>query len=170
MLFVLDLGPITEQSRDVRKKTIELLATAGYVGRIPWAPGTFGSFIGVFIAAALSYTNTWIYFATTLVITGLAIWVAGQYEQVTGRHDPKEVVIDEVAGYLVTVFLITPTPQNLLIGFLVFRVLDILKPFPISWVDKKVPGGFGTVADDLAAGLIGLLFMHLVVARFSFYF
>lgn len=160
----------TEQSRVVRRQTVEFIATAGYVGRIPWAPGTFGTVIGLLLAYILSYTNLVVYFAVVILGIGLAAWTAGQYERVTGRHDPKEVVIDEVVGYLVCVFLVPPTWPNLLIAFAVFRVLDILKPWPISWVDRKVPGGIGTVADDLAAGLVGLLFMHFVVAQLSFYF
>lgn len=154
----------------MKKHSVTLISTVGYVGRIPWAPGTFGSVIGLILAFALSYFSLITYFAVTLVLLVLGVWAAGQYEAITGRHDPKEVVIDEVVGYLVCVFMVPPTWADLLIGFLVFRFLDILKPWPISWIDRKVPGGMGTVADDLAAGLIGLLFMHFVVARYSFYF
>lgn len=154
----------------MRKQIVEFIATCGYVGRIPWAPGTFGTVIGVLLAYLLSYTNSIVYLVVVVLGIGLAIWASGQYEKVTGRHDPKEVVIDEVVGYLVCVFLVPPTWPDLLIGFAVFRVLDILKPWPISWVDQKVPGGIGTVADDLAAGLVGLIFMHFVIARLSFYF
>lgn len=164
------MGHDTEQSRVVRKQTVEFIATAGYIGRIPWAPGTFGSLLGVLIAYLLSYTNVIVYFVVVIVVLGLAVWTSGLYEKVTGRHDPKEVVIDEVLGYLVCVFMVPPTWPDLLIGFAVFRFLDILKPWPISWIDRKVPGGVGTVADDLAAGLIGLVFMHFVIARMSFYF
>ncbi len=154
----------------MRKQTVEFIATAGYVGRIPWAPGTFGTVVGVLLAYLLSYASTLTYSIVLLLGIGLAVWVSGLYEKVTGRHDPKEVVIDEVVGYLVCVFMVPPTWPDLLIGFAVFRFLDILKPWPISWVDRKVPGGIGTVADDLVAGLIGLVFMHFVVAQLSFYF
>ena len=169
-VFLLDLRLNTEQSRGVKKKSIELIATVGFIGRIPWAPGTFGSVIGVFFAIGLSYANWFVYIGALFAIIALGIWSAGAYEKATGRHDPKEVVIDEVAGYLLTVLWVPPTVQNLFIGFLLFRLFDIWKPFPISWIDKKVPGGFGTIADDLAAGFAGFLLMHLLVSRLSFYF
>lgn len=152
------------------KSFAKAIATAGYVGLIPWAPGTFGTVVGVLIAWILSYFGLIAFSVTFALITLIGIWAAEVYEKSSHKHDPKEIVIDEVAGYLLTLFFVPLTWQNLLIAFLIFRFFDILKPWPISVIDREVKGGFGTVLDDLFAGIFGLIIMHLVIARLSFFF
>jgi phosphatidylglycerophosphatase A len=104
-----------------------------------------------------------IYMVATLAISILAIFAAEKYERQSDRHDSKEIVIDEMAGMLVTMTWLPITWQAFAVGFLVFRFLDIVKPFPISFFDKKVPGGFGVVVDDLVAGIIGNILLQLVL-------
>jgi phosphatidylglycerophosphatase A len=94
-----------------------------------------------------------------LAFTGAAVWGAGVTEQVLGRTDPGEVVSDEVAGFMVTMYLLPFTWPYLAGGFIVFRLLDIFKPFPIRRLER-IPGGTGVILDDLAAGLLANLILR----------
>jgi phosphatidylglycerophosphatase A len=95
-----------------------------------------------------------------LAVIGIGIWAAGHADGAWGTHDSGRIVIDEVAGYLVTVALVDRAHwAALAVGFVVFRALDILKPPPIRWLDQNLPGGFGVVIDDVAAGVLGLVIL-----------
>jgi phosphatidylglycerophosphatase A len=139
------------------------IATLFGVGRIPKAPGTWGSLATLPLCLLLMKLGFFVYMAATLGLTILAIAAAEHYERQSDKHDSKEIVIDEMAGMLVTMTWLPMTWQSFVIGFLVFRFLDILKPFPISYFDKKVPGGFGVVADDLVAGILGNILLQLML-------
>lgn len=139
------------------------IATLFGVGRIPKAPGTWGSLATLPLCYLLLKNGPFIYMSTTLGLIFLAIVAADAYERTSTKHDSKEIVVDELVGMLVTMTWLPLTWQSFLLGFLVFRFFDILKPFPISYFDKKVPGGFGVVADDLVAGLIGNIILQLVL-------
>lgn len=139
------------------------MATLFGVGRIPKAPGTWGSLVTLPLCFVLLKLGPFIYMAVTLGLIILAIVAAEHYERQSEKHDSKEIVIDELAGMLVTMTWLPLTWQSFVIGFLVFRFFDIVKPFPISYFDKKVPGGFGVVADDLVAGLLGNILLQLVL-------
>lgn len=101
----------------------------------------------------------------TLVFAAGSILVAQKFEDDFGggRHDLPEFVMDEVAGFLVTMALVPFTWSFLLAGFVLFRLLDALKPFPISWFDRKVPGGVGVVADDLVAGIVANILLQVAL-------
>ena len=101
----------------------------------------------------------------TLLFTLFAIFVAHLYELQTGRHDDKEVVIDEVAGFLVTMTWVPFTWPYVVVGFLVFRLFDIWKPYPISYVDQRVGGGIGCVGDDLLAGILANIVLQFLFQR-----
>ena len=103
--------------------------------------------------------------ALTLAIVALAILIADIYEKEHGDHDRQEIVIDEIAGFLVTMALIPFDWRWMILGFVLFRILDILKPFPISYLDQKVKGGLGVVVDDVAAGMIANIILQIL---FSF--
>ncbi len=98
-----------------------------------------------------------------LILTGVAIVIAQQAKKLIGGKDPSSIVIDEIAGMTVTLLGISLTPFSLVLGFLVFRALDILKPFPIRFLDREVPGGAGIVLDDVMAGVYGNLFIRIVL-------
>ena len=97
----------------------------------------------------------------TLVVCVFAVWVAGRAEALYGSHDVQHIVIDEVAGLLVTVIGVPWRWPQILAAFVVFRVLDSWKPPPIRWFDKHVEGGFGVVIDDIVAGVVGCAMLHL---------
>jgi phosphatidylglycerophosphatase A len=144
---------------------VSLVVTWFGCGRAPKAPGTFGTLGAIPVVWAFSQMGDYGYLGATMVLTVFAMVLAGMHEAMTGVHDAPEVVIDEVAGFLVTMALVPWSWPNVLLGFAIFRLLDIVKPFPISWVDKKIPGGVGAVADDLVAGILGNIIFQLLLQK-----
>ncbi len=140
---------------------VALIATFFYAGHSPVMPGTAGSLAALPLAYGLMAYGRLAMAAAIVVVTGLGTWAADRYCQATGRHDNQRIVIDEVAGVLVTLSLVPRTLGNLILGFLLFRLFDIWKPGPVRILDRRVKGGFGVMADDLAAGMLaaGLLWL-----------
>lgn len=129
------------------------LATWFGVGLARPAPGTWGSIaalpfgIMIFLAGGQTALLT----ATALVF-GVGYWAAREFETMTGEHDASEIVIDEVAGMWLTLAVSTMSTASVGLALLLFRVFDILKPWPVSWCDKKEHGTLGVMLDDIAAG------------------
>lgn len=139
------------------------IATAGGAGYSPIAPGTCGTLVAVPVAWACRETDTCWFIALVLMVSCFGAMAAARADRSWGTHDSQRIVIDEVAGYLLTVaFVDRGSPWTLAIGVVVFRVLDILKPPPIRWIDERVPGGVGVMLDDLVAGALGAVIMLLV--------
>ena len=136
------------------------LATFGYVGKIPFAPGTFGSAAGIVACFFLWKMGGLFVFSAVAMLIGIAVWSADRMERVLSTKDPQIVVIDEVAGMAVTLLGFPFTAPVALAGFIAFRVLDIFKPFPISWMERRLPGGWGVVMDDVTAGVIANLILR----------
>ena len=142
-----------------------LIATVGGVGRLPAAPGTWGSAVALPPAWAIQYYGgPWALLLATALVFGLGCWAAAVHIRATGREDPSEVVIDEVAGQWLVLVPAPADPLLYLAGFLAFRVLDINKPWPASWADREVHGGLGAMLDDLLAAVYGCLAMGAWVA------
>jgi phosphatidylglycerophosphatase A len=143
-----------------------LLASAGGLGLAPVASGTFGTLAGIPIAIALDRSlgdQALLYLAAVVLLSLLAIWAADVSARDAEIKDPSFVVIDEVAGYVVTVALLPATVPVLVAGFFIFRAFDIVKPPPVGALER-LPGGLGIVADDLAAGLLSHVLLRLVMA------
>lgn len=138
---------------DTKGRIILFFATWFYTGLLPFAPGTWGS-IAALPFAALAYNfgffTSCISIALILIIS---IPVSGMAAKIMRMDDPSSVVIDEVAGIFVTLFLIPVSWMSVISGFVLFRIFDILKPYPVGLIDKKVPGGTGIVLDDVMAGI-----------------
>lgn len=141
----------------------QLVATCGYVGYAPMAPGTFGSAVGVGLWLLLVHVGATAEVVAILVSMALGVWSAGVVERALGKTDPGVVVIDEVLGMLVTLFWLPLTPLGVGVAFLVFRTFDVVKPWPASRLEG-LPGGWGIMADDAMAGIYGNLAMRLFVA------
>ena len=136
----------------ISDKTALFLATWCGMGLIPFAPGTFGTLGALPFAVALSYFPVPFRAAFLLIFLVIAVWASGRAQSLLGKSDPPEVVIDEVGGFLVATWLFRPSWANLAGAFLLFRFFDILKPFPVGFLDRKLRGGLGIVLDDIAAG------------------
>ena len=146
-----------------KQKLVLILATGGYIGHLPIAPGTFGSLPGLLICLGISGIDLGYAILFTLLFLGLAMIIAQQAKELIGGRDPSSIVIDEIAGMVVTLLGIPLTPFSLVLGFLVFRAFDILKPFPIHFLDQKVPGGAGIVLDDVIAGVYGNILIRIIL-------
>ena len=135
-------------------------ATGGYVGYVPIAPGTFGSALWLGLLWGIRTVGDMrLEILVLVLILALGIWSGSVVERYVGRVDPGIVIIDEIAGMLITMLLIPVTAISVLAGFLVFRALDILKPWPARRLEG-LPGGFGIMADDVMAAIYGNLVMH----------
>lgn len=139
-----------------RQRLACIVATAGGVGNAPLAPGTCGTLAAIPIAWWCRDVGALPYLALVALVALAGTWAAGVADRAWGAHDSQRIVIDEVAGYLLTVaFVDRGSGWMLAAGVLVFRVLDIAKPGPIRWLDRNVHGGLGVMLDDLAAGAAG---------------
>jgi phosphatidylglycerophosphatase A len=146
-------------------RVIENFATFFKMGKVPYFKGTFGTlgaipFIFVFGLFGL-YTYVGLVFGFCL----FALYICDAYEMQAQNHDSPEVVIDEVAGYMVTMIWLPHTWQSFLYAFLLFRVLDIVKPWPISVLNDRVKGGWGVLVDDIVAGVIANLVMQFIFTQ-----
>jgi phosphatidylglycerophosphatase A len=140
------------------------LATCGYVGHAPVAPGTFGSAAGLVIYALVRASGSMVVeIATIVVLFAIGVWSSTEAEHHFGGVDPGPIVLDEVVGMLITLALIPVNATGAFVGFLVFRVLDVVKPWP-SGRFERLPGGLGVMADDGMAALYGNGVMRILVA------
>lgn len=138
------------------------MASGGFAGYSPIAPGTVGSLVGILLYVPLSALLPVYYTIFLLFTLLLSIKISGEAERFFGKKDCQVIVIDEVVGIFFTMFLFPPTLSNLAAGFFLFRVFDILKPFPARWIDKRISGGKGVVLDDVVAGLYANMALHLL--------
>ena len=145
------------------RRFVILAATWFGTGFSPFASGTVGTLGAIPLYLALARMPLTLYLLTTVAFTLFACWCAGFGEEIWGEHDSGKIVIDEVAGYLVTMIAVPPTFQGVLVGFLAFRFFDILKPQPARWFDRSLKNGYGVVLDDIAAGVYACAATHLVL-------
>jgi len=143
------------------------VATAGGAGFFPLAPGTAGTVVAVpiyWLTANVLHWPWWAHVALFLVLTALGMLAAERVgKPVFHASDAGQIVIDEVVGYLLTVMLVPFSWKAAILGFIIFRVFDILKPWPASWFDAKVHNGFGVTMDDLCAAAWGRLLLALIL-------
>jgi phosphatidylglycerophosphatase A len=138
------------------------VATALGAGYAPKAPGTFGSAVGLLLWMALPKV-LWVQLLAVAVVAVVGSWAGTVAEAHFGRRDPGEVVVDEVAGMMVTLLLNPITgPWWTLVAFGLFRAADIVKPFPVRSLER-LPGGIGIMADDLAAGVYANVALRLCI-------
>ncbi|PIR16511.1 MAG: phosphatidylglycerophosphatase A [Deltaproteobacteria bacterium CG11_big_fil_rev_8_21_14_0_20_49_13] len=134
-------------------RVIKLFATGLGLGYLPKAPGTFGTLLGVPLFWALAGLPLIHYITFLMVFIVLSSWISDRAQALFGVDDPKTVVIDEVAGFLVAVAGHPFGWKTVLIAFALFRVFDIVKPFPVRTIDDRMHNGFGIVLDDVLAGV-----------------
>jgi phosphatidylglycerophosphatase A len=149
--------------RTVWTNPIHFLAFGFGVGTIPVMPGTFGTLIAIpfyLIIQPLGWAN---YAIIVAIAFFLGIWLCGKTAQDLGHHDYPGIVWDEIVGFFCTMFFVPAHWYWIVAGFVLFRIMDIWKPWPIFWVDKHVHGGFGIMLDDLLAALYAWLLLQIVI-------
>ena len=134
------------------------IATAGGAGYFPFAPGTVGSAVGVVVYLLTRHLDPSLQVLLFVVVCVVGTWASTVAARHFGRDDPGYVVVDEVAGQLATLLLLDVGILGACIGFLIFRVLDIIKPWPANRLEA-LHGGFGIMADDVMAGAYGWVLM-----------
>ena len=143
------------------------LATGFYSGLLPKAPGTWGSLVAIPLWFLLGFLSPASYGMALAGVFLVGWFVAGEAEKIIDKPDPGCVVIDEIFGMFITLFAASRHWAVVVAAFLLFRLFDIWKPFPISWLDRHINGGLGIMLDDAMAGLYAfvalrlLLFVHL---------
>ena len=153
--------------RNWRQAAVILLATGCYVGRVPVAPGTFGSLLALIPCFFLSGLPLAVAVGIILVFIGLAVWVATGAEKILRAQDPGCIVIDEVAGMMMTLVGLPFDVLTVVAGFIGFRILDIIKPFPIRTVERRFSGGAGVVLDDVIAGVMANVLLRAILTLFG---
>jgi phosphatidylglycerophosphatase A len=139
------------------------VATCGYIGYIPFAPGTFGSAAGLAVFFLVRRTGSIaVELAAIAVLFAIGVWSGSEAERHFGKVDPGPVVLDEVVGMLITLALLPVNLMGAIIGFLLFRLLDVVKPWP-SGRFEGLPGGLGVMADDGMAAVYGNLMMRVLM-------
>lgn len=150
-----------------RQLIFKSLASGFYAGYSPLAPGTAGSLIGVFAYLLLQNLSSGAYIAIVIFLTAAGSYIAGEAENIYQERDCSHIVIDEITGMLITFIFLPQGIQFLLAGFVSFRIFDILKPFPIRLIDRKLGGGWGIMLDDVLAGVYANLLVRLLI-KFPF--
>jgi phosphatidylglycerophosphatase A len=140
-----------------------LISTFGYVGFFPVAPGTAGSLAALALYALTRWVDVpAVDFATIVAVFAVGVWAASRTEIILGGTDPGPVVIDEVLGMLLTLAWLPLSLTGVAVGFVLFRIYDVIKPYPARRFED-LPGGWGVMVDDVMAGIYGQLTLRLLV-------
>jgi phosphatidylglycerophosphatase A len=145
-----------------KDKIIKVLATGFGAGLSPVMPGTAGTLVGVLICLAFLPLH-WIFrFIFVAALVGVAVYVSGRAEEIYGKKDDQRIVIDEIAGFLLAMLPVAINFLNLAFAFVLFRIFDIWKPYPLRKF-QELPGGWGVVVDDIGAGIYTAAVLLLLV-------
>ena len=147
---------------NLKEKSVMFLATGCFIGKIPFAPGTIGTILGLPLCFVLSRIDFFVAILCTVIFIFFAIGIAHKAEKILDIKDSGCIVIDEIAGLMVTLLGLPFNMVSAVAGFLIFRFFDILKPFPIRLLDKNLSGGSGIVLDDVAAGICSNVFLRVI--------
>jgi phosphatidylglycerophosphatase A len=150
-----------------KQKSVMFFATGCFIGNISFAPGTFGSILGLALCFLLSKIEFAVAVVLTLLFIFFAIWIAHEAEIILKAEDPGCIVIDEMAGMLVTLIGLPFNMIYVFSGFIIFRILDIWKPYPIRFLERKLSGGVGIVMDDIVAGILGNIILRVSFGVFK---
>jgi phosphatidylglycerophosphatase A len=127
------------------------------------APGTFGTLSAIPVYGLLAQANMFVYGLLTMIVTIAGVWICGMAADKLGEHDFGGIVWDEIAGFLITMWLVPFSWQTIIAGFILFRFFDILKPWPIKWLDQHIQGGLGIMVDDVVAAIFAGSILLLLV-------
>lgn len=141
---------------------IHFLAFGFGSGLAPVAPGTFGTLVGIPFFFFMASLPLWGYLALVLAFFLFGVWLCDRSSKMLGVHDHGGIVWDEIVGYLITMIAAPAGWEWVIVGFILFRIFDIFKPWPIAYLDRHVSGGFGIMVDDILAGVYAMLILQLL--------
>lgn len=136
-------------------------------GLSPKAPGTVGTLVAVIIFVGLSFLPVLAYLIVVSVSFVLGVWVCDRVARDLADDDPSGVVFDEFVGFWLAMTLVPPSWYWILMGFLLFRFFDIIKPWPISWFDRNIKGGLGIMVDDVVAGAVTWIILQTAIYAYQ---
>ena len=139
----------------------KMIGSGFFTGYIPYAPGTFGSMVALAIYLIPGFENPTILLTLISLFTIIGIYLGTKFEQVYGK-DPAQCTIDEMVGMWVTLLFIPKYIWYILFAFIIWRILDIVKPFP-SNIAEKIKGGWGIMLDDIISGIYSLILIHIII-------
>ncbi|WP_286265556.1 phosphatidylglycerophosphatase A family protein [Thalassotalea atypica] len=142
---------------------VQFLALGFGSGLAPKAPGTFGTLAAIPVYLLMTGLSPFVYLLLTLVMAVVGIYICGYCAKAVNEHDHPAIVWDEIVGFLITMYLVPVSVLNIVLGFALFRFFDIVKPWPISYLDRYVKGGFGIMIDDVIAGIMALACLQLLL-------
>ena len=145
------------------RSPVQFLAFGFGSGLARRAPGTMGTLVAVPLYWTIAYAPLWLYSALVVLATVFGIWLCGRASKELGLHDHPGIVWDEFVGLWITLWAVPVEPVWIVLGFVVFRIFDIAKPWPIGSLDRNVDGGLGIMLDDIVAGLFSCATLHLAV-------
>lgn len=151
-------------------KLILAIATGFYSGMLPKAPGTWGSLAAIIFWLPLRSLSLLHYIYALIIVFVVGVLVAGTAEKLLNRPDAGPIVIDEFLGMFITLMLAPNHPVAWVFGFILFRIFDIFKPFPVSWFDQKIHGGIGIMMDDVCAGIYAFFSLQIIWFFFGHFF
>ena len=146
---------------NTREKVLKIYCTFFYAGYVPFGPGTFGTLGAVIPFYFIAGLTPPFYLITILFFTAISIKITNHCIKYYNEEDPGEIVIDEVCGYLFTMFMLPFNWFNVLSGILIFRILDIIKPYPVRKAEN-LRDGYGIILDDVLAGIYSNIIIHLI--------
>jgi phosphatidylglycerophosphatase A len=159
--------PPTPTFAALMRRPVHALAFGFGAGLAPRAPGTAGSLLALPVYLLLAPLAAPLYLALLAILLLLGVWATGRCERELGVHDHPGIVFDEIVGQLIALFLAPTQWTWLLIGFGLFRLFDIWKPWPIRWLNRRVAGGWGIMLDDVAAGIAAVLCLQGLIVLYG---
>jgi len=145
------------------KNPVHFLSLGFGSGLAPWAPGTFGTLAAIPLYLLLQPLPLIVYLMVTLATLLLGFYLCGETARALGVHDHSGIVWDEIVGFFITMIAVPLDWKWVLVGFVLFRLFDIVKPWPIKWIDSGVSGGLGIMLDDVLAGIFAWVGLQVII-------
>jgi phosphatidylglycerophosphatase A len=142
---------------------VKAIATGLGTGLCPVAPGSVGTLLGIPIYLVLAGCHWLVFLSGIVLISAIAVYASGAFETASGQKDPGRIVIDEIAGFQVALFLVAPTVWHVIAGYALFRFFDIVKLYPANLCETKLPGGYAVVMDDIIAGIYANIVLRIAI-------